>query len=435
MANVDRLKRRMLHELVQQNVDLIHRTVPPMRRASGGPLLRHLRSLGIEPLRALKAAAMLAVVVASTAVTTASGLVSPLHFLSALNPFDHDASRSSAAAETAAARLVPPASVRAAAAAAAQEGAAAPPAGAGAGAADPTPAALGAAGAAGSAAAASGAPALDAAVLPLAVRTIALDAGHGGDSRGTSAPLGLREKDITLDVARRLRLLLEANRAFQVIMTREDDAAVSLAERAAIANRRGADIFVSVHVNWIEDRASHGVETYYLGPTDDPFLNRLATVENRDSGYSLADTRQLLDRIYAGVRQDKSRQLAEMVQTSLFRSLGKVNPRIESRGVKSAPFLVLVGTQMPAILAEVSCLSNADEASLLAKPLYRQYIAEALAKGLRDYATLAAGTSGATGSNNAGSAAGPRRARIAATTAVSGDVGSAASGGPRARLR
>jgi N-acetylmuramoyl-L-alanine amidase len=419
MANVDRLKRRMLHELVQQNVDLIHRSVPPMRRASGGPLLRHLRSLGISPLQALKVAAMLAAVVASTALTTASGLVAPLHFLGTLNPFDHDARRSPAAAETAAARAVPPASVRPVAAAV-QDGT--PALSADAGSAGPTPATLRAAGSA----AAPGTPALDAAVLPLAVRTIALDAGHGGDSHGSSAPLGLREKDITLDVAQRLRPLLEANHAFQVIMTREDDAAVSLAERAAIANRRGADIFVSVHVNWIEDRASHGVETYYLGPTDDPFLNRLATVENRDSGYSLADTRQLLDRIYAGVRQDKSRQLAEMVQTSLFRSLGKVNPRIESRGVKSAPFLVLVGTQMPAILAEVSCLSNADEASLLAKPLYRQYIAEALAKGLRDYATLAAG---------AGNTAGGLRRSRAATTAFSADAGSASPAGPRARLR
>jgi N-acetylmuramoyl-L-alanine amidase len=241
------------------------------------------------------------------------------------------------------------------------------------------------------------APAIDPAVLPLAVRKIALDAGHGGDSLGTRTPLGLLEKDITLDIARRLRVLLEAGHGFEVVMTRQDDAAVSLAERAAIANRSGADVFVSVHVNWIEDHAARGVETYFLGPTNDPFLNRLAALENRDSGYSMADMRQLLDGIYAGVRQDKSRQLAEVVQGALFRSLGRVNPGIEDRGVKSAPFIVLLSTQMPAILAEVSCASNAEEARLLAMPFYRQYIAEALAGGLRAYASEARGGAAAHG--------------------------------------
>jgi N-acetylmuramoyl-L-alanine amidase len=235
------------------------------------------------------------------------------------------------------------------------------------------------------------AAAIDPAVLPLAVHKIAIDPGHGGDSQGTRTALGLLEKDLTLDVARRLRRLLEEQRGFEVIMTRQDDSAVSLAERAAIANRLGADIFVSVHVNWIEDRASRGIETYYLGPTNDPYLNRLAALENRDSGYSMADMRQLLDGIYAGVRQDKSRRLAEVVQGALFRSLGRVNPRIEDRGVKSAPFLVLLSTRMPAILAEVSCLSNAEEARLLASPPYRQQIADALAGGLRAYASAARG--------------------------------------------
>lgn len=231
---------------------------------------------------------------------------------------------------------------------------------------------------------------VDAAVFPLAVRKIALDPGHGGDSFGTRAPLGLMEKELTLDIAQRVRKLLEAD-SFEVHMTREDDRAVSLEERGLAANRAGADIFVSVHLNWIENRQARGVETYYLGGTDDPFLTRLAAAENRDSGYSMADMRGLLDRIYADVRQDKSRALAEVVQASLFRSLGKVNPGIENRGVKAAPFIVLLATEMPAILAEVSCLSNEDEAGLLTKPLYRQYIAEALAAGIRSYADAVEG--------------------------------------------
>ncbi|HWM89131.1 MAG TPA: N-acetylmuramoyl-L-alanine amidase [Thermoanaerobaculia bacterium] len=242
---------------------------------------------------------------------------------------------------------------------------------------------------------------IDAAVFPLAVRRIALDPGHGGDSLGTRAPLGLVEKELTLDIAGRVRKLLEAD-SFEVVMTREQDRSISLEDRGLAANRGGADIFVSIHLNWIENRKARGVETYYLGATDDPFLTRLAAKENLESGYSMADMRQLLDRIYADVRQDKSRKLAETVQTSLFRSLGKVNPGLEDRGVKAAPFIVLLSTEMPAILAEVSCLSNEEEAQLLTKPLYRQYIAEALAAGIRSYADNVEGKPGKPDGEKAG---------------------------------
>ena len=223
-----------------------------------------------------------------------------------------------------------------------------------------------------------------AAVFPLAVRKIAIDPGHGGDSLGTRAPLGLMEKELTLDIALRLRKLLQKD--YQVLLTRQEDRSLSLKDRGLAANRAGADIFLSIHLNWIEDRKTRGIETYYLGPTDDPVLTRLAAQENHESGYSLADTRRLLDGIYAGVRQEKSKKLAEVVQASLFGSLGKVSPGLQNRGVKAAPFIVLVTTQMPAVLAEVSCLSNEEEAELLTKPQYRQTIAEALAAGVRSYA-------------------------------------------------
>lgn len=239
-------------------------------------------------------------------------------------------------------------------------------------------------------------PAVDASVFPVAVRRVALDPGHGGDNTGTHAPLGLIEKELTLEIAGRLARRLERE-GFQVMMTRHSDQAVPLERRATLANAAGADIFVSIHLNWIENRGSRGVETYYLGPTNDPYLTRLAAAENRDSGYSLADVRRLLDRIYAGVRQDNSRKLAESVQASLFRSLGQENPALEDRGVKAAPFIVLLDTEMPAILAEVSCLSNDEEARLLTKPLYRQSIAEALAAGIRAYADAVAGAPGAKG--------------------------------------
>jgi len=355
-ANVDRLKRRLLHDLVQQNVELIQGR---MRRPSRPRRVPYLRLAGALVLVALSTA----LIGSTRLLSTLAAAPPPLRALGALQ-----------AGQALAPNLPNPSMA-----------ANLPPAGEGGSFSLPARSS--------SLAAAT----IDPAVLPLAVRKIALDAGHGGDSLGTRTPLGVLEKDITLDIARRLRLLLEAGHGFEVVMTRQEDHAVSLAERAAIANRSGADVFVSVHVNWIENRTARGVETYFLGPTNDPFLNRLAALENRDSGYSMADMRQLLDGIYAGVRQDKSRQLAEVVQGALFRSLGRVNPGIEDRGVKSAPFIVLLSTQMPAILAEVACASNAEEARLLAKPLYRQYIAEALAGGLRAYASEARGAAAAHG--------------------------------------
>ncbi|HJX27175.1 MAG TPA: N-acetylmuramoyl-L-alanine amidase [Thermoanaerobaculia bacterium] len=226
-------------------------------------------------------------------------------------------------------------------------------------------------------------------VFPLAVRKVAIDPGHGGTSLGTHTT-EMMEKELTLDVAVRLRKLLEAD-GFEVLMTRQSDAEVDLAERGTRANQAGADIFVSIHVNWMENRDARGIETYYLGPTNDPYLTRLTAAENHDSGYSLADMRDLLDRLYAGVRQDNSRKLAEVIQSSLYHSLRKVNPQLQDRGVKAAPFIVLLTTEMPAILAEVSCLSNREEAELLSRPLYRQYIAEALAAGVRSYADTVEG--------------------------------------------
>lgn len=226
---------------------------------------------------------------------------------------------------------------------------------------------------------------VDAAVFPLAVRRIVLDPGHGGANSGTRTPGGLEEKFLTLDIARRVRETLESA-SYEVLMTREDDEGLTLEERAGFANRQRADIFVSIHVNWFEGVRGSGIETYYLGPTDDPFLTRLAASENTDSGHTLAEMRALLDRIYAGVRQDKSQRLARQIHTSLFGSLSRVNPQLRDRGVKTAPFLVLVDTEMPAILAEVAALSSAAEAAMLEKPLYRDYIADSLAHGIIAYA-------------------------------------------------
>jgi N-acetylmuramoyl-L-alanine amidase len=235
-----------------------------------------------------------------------------------------------------------------------------------------------------------------ASVFPVSVRQVVIDPGHGGGDTGTKTPTGLFEKDLTLDIARRLARLLE-HEGYEVELTRDGDSRVSLRDRARSANDHRADLFVSIHVNWFKDgRSNRGIETYFLGPSDDPFITELASAENRESGYSIADVRRLLDSIYADLRQVQSRALAAEVQHRLLRSLREIAPEVADRGVKSAPFLVLVATEMPAILAEVACLSSDDEARLLAEEAYRERIAVALFEGIRSYSERVAAKAPAT---------------------------------------
>jgi N-acetylmuramoyl-L-alanine amidase len=225
-----------------------------------------------------------------------------------------------------------------------------------------------------------------AAAFPLAVRRVILDAGHGGKDAGASSITNVTEKEVTLDIERRLRTLLQQG-GFEVVATRNDDSMIPLRERARRANTSEGDIFISIHVNSLQTHTnSHGIETYYLGPTKDPRLTQLAAEENGTSGYSIADLRKLLDRVYADVRRDESHRLASSVQQQLFANLQMIDPGLENWGVKRAPFIVLVATDMPAVLAEVGCLSNEGEASMLSKTEYRQQIALALFRGISEYA-------------------------------------------------
>jgi N-acetylmuramoyl-L-alanine amidase len=228
-------------------------------------------------------------------------------------------------------------------------------------------------------------------LLRLGIRRVIIDAGHGGDNLGTSSRGGLVEKDVTIDIAERLRTLA-LQRGFEVVMTRTADDTVSLRGRTAIANQQRGDIFVSIHLNSIRPRSARGIETYYLGPGDGQEQDTLAAAENQHSGYSLADLRTMLDRIYADARREESRQLAETVHRALVDTLQQADPAITDRGVKTAPFVVLVGTDMPAILAEVSCLSNDIEADRLKTAGYRERIAEALASGIQHFAGRARGS-------------------------------------------
>jgi N-acetylmuramoyl-L-alanine amidase len=229
-------------------------------------------------------------------------------------------------------------------------------------------------------------------VFPLSVKKIIIDPGHGGKQTGAISESGVAEKEITLDIGLRLRRLMQ-KASFEVIMTRQTDQSIPLEKRVAFANANSADIFVSIHINWLEPRRIRPLETYFVGPTDDPAAIQLASLENRDSGYSLSDYRQLLEKIYIHARRDESRRLAETIHTELYYALREIDPELDNRGVKTAPFIVLVGTQMPAILVEVSCLSNEEEVKLLTSPDYRERIALALFKGIRSYADNLNGSS------------------------------------------
>ena len=359
-----RIKRRLLRELVDENVEL---------KAGGRSRPRRRRSRLPWAVKALGLVAVAAAVVASSLVL--SGAVDPGRWPTA---WADDAPVATAPAPLRGHEEAPPRTRIE------PDLAAGLPA---------LPAALAETDLALAALAADPAPALpklspgtlEGDVFPLAVRRIVLDPGHGGANTGTRTPGGLEEKFLTLDIARRLRETLKAH-PFEVLMTREGDQAVTLEQRAEYANRERADIFVSIHVNWLEGVRAGGIETYYLGLTDDPFLTRLAANENVESGHTLAEMRGLFDRIYEGVLQDKSRALAREIHGSLYGSLARVNPQLADRGVKTAPFLVLVDAEMPAILAEVAALSSEAEAAMLERPLYRDYIADSLAAGIVAYA-------------------------------------------------
>ncbi len=227
---------------------------------------------------------------------------------------------------------------------------------------------------------------LEPSLFRLAVRSVVLDPGHGGTDPGAIGASGVREKDVTLDVASRVKALLEEGH-LAVSLTRDGDATLSLKERVLLANAKKPDLFVSIHVNSLPAvRDKRVVETYVLGTTTDARLQRLAGDENRESGYTLADYRRLLEGVLVDARSGESHRLAQAVQGGLVGALKPAVPRLEDHGVKEAPFVVLIATEMPGILAEVSTVSNDDEARRLRDGGYRQTIARALADGILAYA-------------------------------------------------
>jgi N-acetylmuramoyl-L-alanine amidase len=223
--------------------------------------------------------------------------------------------------------------------------------------------------------------------LGLKIRRVVIDAGHGGHDAGTTGASGLLEKDLVLDVALRLGKLIEQRLNAEVIYTRSDDTFVPLQERTRIANESRADLFLSIHANSSPERTASGVETYYLNFTTSQAALDVAARENASSDKSVFELKDLLQKIAMQDKIDESKELASCVQNSLYAASVHIDSRSRDRGVRKAPFVVLIGASMPSILAEIGFISNPHEATALRRGDGRQRIAEALFKGVSKYNT------------------------------------------------
>lgn len=225
-------------------------------------------------------------------------------------------------------------------------------------------------------------------VLGLKLERVVLDPGHGGHDVGTNGSGGLLEKDLVLDVAKRLGVLIQERLGSQVIYTRSDDTFIPLEQRTKIANDNKADLFLSIHANSSPYRSVSGVETYYLNFTTSKTALDVATRENASSQLSIYDLKDLLRKIALKDKIAESHEFADCIQESMQTLAARTNSaaRNKDRGVKKAPFVVLIGASMPSVLAEIGFLSNAHDEALMKKAEYRQKIAEALYKGVAKYA-------------------------------------------------
>ena len=213
--------------------------------------------------------------------------------------------------------------------------------------------------------------------LGLGISRVVLDAGHGGHDPGARGN-GMNEAELVLDVTLRLRDLLEKQPGIEVTLTRDSDEFIQLEERTAIANRTGADLFLSIHANASRNAQARGVETYFLNFASNPEAEAVAARENSASGKTMHSLPEIVRAIALNNKIDESRDFADMVQKSMVRRLGSKNKTLRDLGVKQAPFVVLIGAGMPSVLAEISFITNKQDGSLLKTGAYRQQIAESL---------------------------------------------------------
>lgn len=224
-------------------------------------------------------------------------------------------------------------------------------------------------------------------VLGLKVGRIVLDAGHGGHDTGTIGPEGLREKDLVLDVVQRLGALIEDRLGSEVIYTRADDTFIPLERRTEIANQAKADLFLSIHANSSPLPSAAGVETYYLNFTTSKAALEVAARENSGSQKTVFELQDLLQKIALKDKVEESHEFAARIQSALYSFTAKSEVHARDRGVRKAPFVVLIGASMPSVLAEIGFISNAHDEAVMNRPEYRQRLAEALFKGLSGYAS------------------------------------------------
>jgi N-acetylmuramoyl-L-alanine amidase len=220
----------------------------------------------------------------------------------------------------------------------------------------------------------------------LKIGRIVIDAGHGGHDTGTIGPTGLMEKDLCLDVALRLgKIIQQRLPGADVVYTRSDDTFIPLEERTHIANEAKADLFISIHANSSHDHQARGIETYYLNLKGSPDAMEVASRENATASESIHDLDDIVKKIARSEKIDESREFASDIQDSLSKRIQKQYKPVKDRGVRKAPFVVLIGADMPSILTEISFLSNPADEQLLKKPEHRQRVAEGLYQGVADY--------------------------------------------------
>ena len=222
--------------------------------------------------------------------------------------------------------------------------------------------------------------------LGLKLSRVVIDPGHGGHDQGTAGPHGLLEKDVVLDVAQRLGALIEERMGAEVIYTRSDDTFIPLQARTAMANDKKADLFLSIHANSSPVAPVAGIETFYLSLKGTKYATDVAARENASFEKSVFDLPDLVAQIAKNDKAQESKEFAERIQAALYAFSVRNVPGSKDRGVKSAPFVVLIGAHMPSVLAEIGFLTNTKEESLLKKPDYRQKLAEALYRGVSKYA-------------------------------------------------
>jgi len=223
--------------------------------------------------------------------------------------------------------------------------------------------------------------------LALGVRRIVVDPGHGGKDFGAPGFIpGVHEKDVVLEVAKRVARKIRDELGLEAVLTRSDDRYLTLEERTAFANTRGADLFVSIHTNASRDPRAYGTETYFLNLATDDESIRVAAMENATSTKNISDLHSILNDLLKNAKINESSRLAEVVQYALVKNLNRRGyDRIKDKGVKQAPFYVLLGARMPSILVESSFISNREECRLLTTAGYQEHLAESIVEGIRSY--------------------------------------------------